>query len=201
VKRRVQFPGATAYKDRHGKRRWRFRKGRFSTELGKEYGSDEFVERYEAAVQGHKTRGLIGADRTVSGSLSGLIASYYRSPAFLGLADSTKSTYRGIIEPLREKHGTKRVTHLERRHVIGLLAEKADTPNAANNLRKRLRQLLDHAVDLGWIRHNPAKTVRAYKVPAGGHHAWDEGEIAQFLPELPASMRSSSVGPIFGQTA
>jgi integrase len=97
------------------------------------------------------------------------------------LADGTKTSYRGIIEPLREKHGTKRVSHLERRHVIALLAKKAETPNAANNLRKRLRQLLDHAIDLGWITHNPAKTVKPYKVPSGGHHAWDEGEISRFF--------------------
>ncbi|SDF16043.1 hypothetical protein SAMN04488105_113161 [Salipiger thiooxidans] len=74
MKRRKQFPGATAYFDRHGKRRWRFRKGGFSAELGSDYGSEDFVRRYEDAVNGHKTRGLIGADRTKPYSASQLVA-------------------------------------------------------------------------------------------------------------------------------
>ena len=49
MKRRRQFPGATPYTDRHGRRRWRYRAKGFSAELGTDYGSDDFVARYEAA--------------------------------------------------------------------------------------------------------------------------------------------------------
>lgn len=42
---RREFPGATAYRDRHGARRWRYRKGAFSVELGRDYGSPDFVRR------------------------------------------------------------------------------------------------------------------------------------------------------------
>ena len=53
MKRKRQFPGATAYTDRFGIRRWRYRApgiaGR-SFSLGTDYGSDEFTRRYEAAV-------------------------------------------------------------------------------------------------------------------------------------------------------
>ena len=64
---------------------------------------------------------------------------------------------------------------------MDLLAEKSDTPNAANNLRKRLIQLLDHAIALEWRTDNPAKAVKPYAIESGGHHAWDEGEIARFF--------------------
>jgi hypothetical protein len=40
------------------------------------------VARYEAAIAGQRVRGFVGASKTVPGSLSALIASYYRSPAF-----------------------------------------------------------------------------------------------------------------------
>lgn len=72
MRRRKQFPGATAYFDRHGKRRWRFRKGGFSAELGRDYGTDEFVRRYEDAVNGHTTQGWSG--RTEPDSVSQLVA-------------------------------------------------------------------------------------------------------------------------------
>jgi integrase len=73
------------------------------------------------------------------------------------------------------------VNRLERRNVMGFLAEKSETPSAANNLRKRLAQLLDHAIALDWIKANPARLTKAYKVEGQGFHAWDEGEIARFF--------------------
>lgn len=181
MKHRKQYPGASPYTDRHGRRRWRFRKGGFAAELGTDYGSDDFQRRYEAALEGHRTRGLVGVERTRPGSVSALVASYYRSPDFLGLSDSTKRTYRGVIERFRQEHGDKPLKLMQRRHVQNILAEKAETPAAANNLRKRLITLLDHAVSLDWRPDNPARATKPYRLDSGGHHTWDEGEIARFF--------------------
>jgi integrase len=183
MKQKRQFPGASPYTDRHGQRRWRYRKGVFSHELGTDYGSTEFVQRYEAALLEHRTGRKAGAGvaTTIPGSVNDLVASWYQSPEWSGLADLTKKTYRGIVEPFRQKHGDKPVNRLERRHVMGFLAEKSDTPSAANNLRKRLGQLLDHAIALDWIKANPARLTKAYKITGEGFHAWDEGEIARFF--------------------
>jgi hypothetical protein len=57
-----QFPGATAYFDRHGARRWRYRAKGFAVELGRDYGSDEFVARYEAALKRQRLKGQVGKD-------------------------------------------------------------------------------------------------------------------------------------------
>lgn len=183
MKQKRQFPGASPYADRHGQRRWRYRKGGFSRELGTDYGSTEFVQRYESALLEHRTgkKAGAGAASTIPGSVNDLVASWYQSPEWSGLADLTKKTYRGLVEPFRQKHGDKPVNRLERRHVMGFLAEKSDTPSAANNLRKRLGQLLDHAVALDWIKSNPARLTKAYKITGDGFHAWDEGEIARFF--------------------
>lgn len=181
MKYKCQFPHAKPYTDCRGRRRWRFRKGGFSAELGTKYGSDEFIMRYEAAVEGHRVRGLIGAERTTPGSVSALVASYYRSPGFLGLSDSTKRTYRGMIEKFRQEHGDKPVKLMQRRHVQKILADRAGTPSAANNLRKRLIALLDHAVSLDWRLDNPARATKPYKIEGSGLHTWDEGEIARFF--------------------
>jgi integrase len=178
-----QFPEAKSYRDRHGRTRWRYRNKGFSRELGTDFGSDEFKRRYaeaEAECRGRRKAGA-GADRTIPGSLSDLVASYYKSPEWRGIGESTKRTYRGPIEKLRAKHGDKPISGLERRHVMAILAEKAETPAAANNLRKRFAQLLDHAIALDWIKTNPARLVKPYKIESGGYHTWDEGELARFF--------------------
>ncbi|UES39334.1 site-specific integrase [Roseibium aggregatum] len=173
-----KYPGAKPYFDRHGKMRWRVWSHGKRHELGTNYGSDEFILRYEAAFN---SKPAIGVDRTIPGSLSDLIVAFYKSPLFRGLSPSTIRTYRSHLEPLRAKHGDKPVNRLERRHVMKMLAEKADTPSAANNLRKRLIQILDHAIALDWIKMNPAKATKPYKVSGGGFHTWDEGEIKRFF--------------------
>jgi integrase len=181
--KRSRFPEAKSYRDRHGRTRWRYRHKGFSRDLGTDFGSDEFKRRYaeaEAECRGRRKAGA-GADRTIPGSLSDLVASYYKSPEWRSIGESTKRTYRGPIEKLRKMHGDKPIAHLGRAHVMAILAEKADTPSAANNLRKRLAQLLDHAIALDWIKVNPARLVKPYRIEGGGYHAWDEGEIARFF--------------------
>lgn len=183
--RRGPFPHASAYRDRHGRTRWRYRRdgGAWSRQLGTDYGSEEFRRRYaeaEAEYLGQRREGA-GAARTVPGSFAALVVEAYRTPWWRGLSTTTQRTYRGVIEPFRAAHGEKPVAALQRRHVARFLAEKADTPAAANNLRKRLAQLLDVAIDLDWITVNPARLVRPYKVPGDGFHTWDEGEIARFF--------------------
>lgn len=181
MKRNTKFPGASSYTDRHGKRRWRFRRDGFQAELGTEYGSDDFIRRYEAAEIGSKTKGMIGAERTIPGSVNALVASWYRTPDFLDLADSTRAVYRGIIEPFRMKYGNLPVRQMRRKDVQKIMADKAETPAAANNLRKRLIQLLDHAIAQEWRADNPARATKPYRNTGKGFHSWDEGEIEQFF--------------------
>ncbi|WP_417587411.1 tyrosine-type recombinase/integrase [Pararhodobacter oceanensis] len=181
MKHRKQYPGASPYTDARGKRRWRYRKNGKSFELGTNYGSAEFVQRYEAAVQGAKIKGMIGADRITPGTINDLVARYY-VVAFAGdrLSPSTKASYRGIIEKFREAHGHRPVATLKPHIIETLIAQKADTPNAANNFRKRLAQLLDHAVKLEWLTVNPARQTKPLEIAGGGHHTWTEAEISRF---------------------
>lgn len=182
--KRTGFPHAKHYHDHRGRMRWRYRPGKgFSAELGTAYGSDEFKRRYadaEAEFLGRSTRGA-GAERTRPGSVSDLVASFYKSPQWRGLSESTHRTYKGPIENFRAEFGDLLVSSLQRRNVAMILARKAETPAASNNLRKRLMQLLDHAIELDWITVNPAKLVKPYKIGGEGFHAWDEGEIARFF--------------------
>lgn len=170
-----KYPNARPYRDRHGKRRWRYRKKGFTAELGPEYGGDEFERRYQLAIDHQRP----GAARTIPGTLNDLVVQFYRLH-FPNLEESTRKDYRAVIEPLRERHGHKRISHLKVPHVMAIKAEMSDTPQQANKTLKRLSQLVDLAVKLEWRTDNPVKAVDHYRSASSGFHTWEESEIAQF---------------------
>jgi hypothetical protein len=152
------------FKDRHGRTRRYVRRRRFKqVPLPRDPGSAEFMDAYRQALDPKTApRQEIGAERTMPGSIADLVARYYRSPEFVGLKGSTRSTYRSIIEPFRKAHGDKRVAVLKREHVKDMLAKKAATPTAGNNWLKRMRQLMVFAIDIGMRTDDPTSASSHY---------------------------------------
>ncbi len=175
-----EFPGVTGYFDRHRKRRFRFRKKGFSTEIHGEYGSPEFRRNYERALSGFKSQ-EIGAPATKRGTINALAVSYYKSPEFVSLKDSTKLTYRREIERLREDHGHRLVKQMKRQHVVKLLEPLTDRPSARNNRLRMLKMLLNHAVEIGWRSSNPTAGIKKMRTNAHGFHTWTEDELQKFF--------------------
>ena len=52
---------------------------------------------------------------------------------------------------------------LQRAHIKAMIGAKAGTPEAANNLLKVLRVLLDYGVDIEMIAGNPALGIKRYR--------------------------------------
>lgn len=177
--------------DRHGKRRVRFRKNGYSTYLTGTPWSADFMQQYAAALDGVTLqKRMIGANRTRPGSFDALCVAYYRSPEFLSLKDSTKQTYRGVIERFRKKHGRKRVAQLTRKHVKALIGEMEATPAAGNRLLSILQILLDVAMDHEMINRNPARGVKGFRKKTEGFHSWTDAEILQFESTHPKGSRA-----------
>ena len=169
------------YVDRHGRPRWYLRRrGWPNFPLPGLPWSPEFMAAYEAALNGQERRVEIGASRTKAGSVSALIVKFYRSAEWAGLASSTQTTYRGILERFRSEHGDKPVALLQRENVRTILAKKAATPHAANNLRKLIRLLMRFAVEEGWRRDDPTNDVKAVRVRSNGFYTWTEDDIEAF---------------------
>src|SRR5262249_25045995 len=159
--------------DRHGKRRVRFRKGGVSRYLPGIPWADDFMRQYGAVLDPASNIGASG--RTTPGSFNALIVSYYRTD-FRRHKPSTQRLWRNIIERFRAEHGSKPVARLQRKHVKDIIAAKAATPQAANNLLKVLRVLLHHAVDIEMITSNPALGVKRYESHGDGFHTWTENQ-------------------------
>jgi integrase len=180
-RRRWLPDNVTTYRDRHGKARYRFRKrGVAPYTFRHSPGTAEFMAEYEAARTGQHDK----PERFAAFTYDALIASYYRTPKWLEMRDSSQKTYRGIIERFRAKNGSKDVRQVTAGAIDNKLSKMAATPAAANNLRKALNRLHRHAIKLGWRTDNPVAVTDAFKA-GKGWHAWTEPEIAAFQAAWP----------------
>jgi integrase len=181
--------GVTMFFDRHGKRRVRGRRNGLSYYFKSELGTEAWELEYQRWKAGASPIGEIGAKRTKPGSISALVVKLYRSAEWANLSDATKATYRGIIERFRVEHGEKPVSQLERRHIRDMIAKKAATPAAANNLLRMIKMLMRFAIEEEWRRDDPTIGVKTIRSKSNGFHTWTEDEISAFKKRWPIGTR------------
>jgi len=173
-------PYCQGFVDRLGKARWYFRKPGFSRiPLPGLPWSPEFMAAYEDAKVGERAK--VGKSKTIPGTISAVIASYYESPDYKGLSTSTRGTYRNMLERVRADHGDKRIAKLERKHIKRMMGDKAETPEAANNILRTFRLIIRQAIEMGLRRDDPTTGVKKLRTNSKGFTTWEEEHIAQFL--------------------
>lgn len=175
----------TAFYDRHGKERFRYRHGRVSRYIRGPYNSPEFKADLEAAKQDRPTM-----PRAALGTVSELVARYYGSATFQQAGETRQRVVRGILESFRAEFGKDLVASFRFDHIEAILLAKAKKrqdgkrmvggPVAAASLHKQLKRLFRYAVKVGMIATNPAEIAETVKPPKGGHHPWSEPEIAAY---------------------
>jgi len=184
--------------DRHGKPRFYFRRPGFkSMPLPGLPWSPEFMASYETAMAGQPAQ--IGAAKVKPGTMRALAVSYYGSIGFRSMKESTQSVYRNIIDKFcRETdkdgkpHADKNAATIKREHVVKLMAGRAEQPESANGLRKVLRAMMQHAVEIGLRADDPTQDVRAIRVKSDGFHSWTDDEIAQFEAKAPGRIEAAA---------
>jgi integrase len=148
------------------------------------------MQVYQSALGAQpQCKAEIGAGRTKPGTMNAAIVSFYKSASYQALRPETKSTYKSVLEGFRAKHGDKGIATLQRRHILNLLAEKADHPAAQRHLLKMLKLLLNHALEQEWRPDNPALAIKL-RYKSDGFHTWSEAEIAQFEMKHPIGTKS-----------
>jgi integrase len=179
-----KFPRyVTEFLDSRGKWRLRFRrKGQATFYFKTRYPSDAFWDEYNACLKGEAAPHIEpGSGRAKHGTIDDLVTRFYRSPGWQGMTkESSRKTYRSIIERFRAKHGAKPVAAVKVEHLDAILGSMKATPAAANNLRKVLRRLFAYAVKIGLRADNPALLTDCFKIESTGFHTWTEQEIEQF---------------------
>lgn len=135
-------------------------------------------------------------------SWSALMVSYRASDRWTSLKPRTRADYEKVMDYLLEKIGSRDVKSLTRADVIS--AQKANTHRTrfANYIPQMLVVLCEHAIDLGWIKSNPAKGVRALKTPVERqreHLPWPDWAVEKFraeAAELPGLIFEMGVGSV-----
>lgn len=179
-------PHVYEWTDRHGKKRYRFkRRGYPSYSFRAKPGSPEFLSEIAVVDTLRPTRAK-SSRPVIQGSFDDLCQRYYASTRWLGLEESTRKVRRGIIERFRDRkdkndrrYGDRPVALATVAGLDRILGNMSATPQAANNLRKVLKLLFAFAVKLGWRADNPAAFTDGFK-RGKGFHTWTEEEIETY---------------------
>jgi integrase len=168
------------YIDRHDRPRFYLRRpGHRKVPLPGLPWSPEFMAAREAALKGEWGKQEIGAKRTVEGTVSAALVTYYGSQAFEGLAPLTQQNRRAILEGFRAEHGDKRVGLMPAdvlQHIVG-----KKTPAAQRNFRKAMRGFVDHCVAEGMIKTDPLAGLKLSKMKkTRGHPTWTEDDVGRY---------------------
>jgi len=120
----------------------------------------------------------IGASRTGPGTIDALCVTFYKSTAWEALAESSRSTFRPIIEKLRAKDGTKWVSGLRPEHIAAILDQIAK-PTAKHKMLNVLRLLMAAAIP-SLRKDDPTAGIKVKMPKSKGWHSWTDEEIAQY---------------------
>ena len=195
-RKKKRYPNVSSFTDRHGKRRWRWRKAGHPTfYFTCPPDTPGFSEELKQAESGVRIKP--GEGRAIPRSVADLAARYYGSPNHIGTSERDRHRRRLILDPFVQDFGRDMVANWRWDHIEAVIARKLEKrqdakgraiggPVAAHSLRKQLMRLFSYAVRLGWIAENPVAMSEQVKVPkTGGYHTWTEAEIAQYQAAHP----------------
>jgi integrase len=202
----IEFPGAGAYKDRHGKIRWRFRRGPRTVQLPGDPAENEmFKAAYLAAVEGRPAPVLAAVVQLPTASPPRSFKAAWRllrteDPEWKALGPDIKTAQTRIaehflmmevVEGEGVRFGDVEVAFLKRKHVKALLtrtSEKSIDPDserprggkhAAAHLLRVIRKLVIIALDQEWIENDPTYKVK-YRPEFKGWKAWPDEMLDKF---------------------
>ncbi len=219
--RKEKLPAnVTSFLDRHGKRRYRWRKA----------GRTEYFTAHPNSIEGRgeldrMLAGVAAPDRVAHphGSVAWAAARYFASTTFTGSkAPATQRTSRLILDKFVAEFGAQRIADWRFDHVEAVLARAAEKrpapvrtgekpranprmiggPSAAMNLRGELLPFFDYAFKLlGIEKQNPVAQASGVAVPRGGFHPWTDPEIEQYRQRWPMGTQARLAAEIILWTA
>jgi integrase len=188
-------PFASPYKDRHGKERWRFRRGKLTKALPGAPGETRFEEAYQDALNGKAPAAQVvrhpnhALPRTLKAAWR--LATSANNMEWRRLKQSSKDLYIDRAERFLEmesspgrKYADAPVADLRRRHVKAILGGMADKPHAAYDVLVVLRKMILVALDEEWIETDPTHRIK-YRPETKGWRAWTDAERAAFEARWP----------------
>ncbi|CCE11551.1 putative Phage integrase family protein [Bradyrhizobium sp. STM 3843] len=154
--------------------------------------SPEFMAAYEAA----KARGdrvgpvIIGASRTMPGTVNAALVKYYSSDEFKNMTKDVRQQNRGYLEKWRATRGDKKLRGWKHEHVQGFIG-KLTTPYAQRNNLRALRHFARWAKRERLLDVDPTTDIEKAKiVKTGGFRVWTEAEFKTYVAKHPIGTKA-----------
>lgn len=144
-------------------------------------GTADFAAEYARLMKGTLP--------TPSRTIKKLIAHYLASPKWAKLARNTQKSYRRHFTYFEETIGTIDPATIRRVHVLEMRDSLADRPTDASRKVGALSVLMEHAIDIDWIKKangNPAKDVRKLAGLRPPREPWPADKIEAFREKADA---------------
>jgi integrase len=171
--------------DHTGKLRTYYRHTRPATPLPGLSWSVEFMAAYDAAkaCAGRDKPIVIGAARTIAGSLDAALVKYYASEDFTSMPKDTRANNRAYLEKWRggDDRGKRPLHQMQHKHVQAYVNKQAGF-YAQRNVLRAIRCFTKFCLRTFLIDNDPAAAVvKAKKVGTGGFRAWTEAEVDKYI--------------------
>lgn len=152
-----------------------------------EYGSDEFMAAYNAAVAGEPLPSAKGPDPR---SLEWLIARYRDTGSWQALSAATRRQRENIFKHVIAKAGAQPFKAITKATVVAGRERRAATPAQARNFLDAMRGLFRWALDAGMVDVDPTAGVKNPARPKGdGFPVWTEDDVDRYERRWPAGTK------------
>ena len=192
------YPYARPWKDRHGRVRWRFRKGTRTVYLDGKPGEPSFLASYDAALAG-RAKPKATVTRIATGAAprtfrAAWIAYQKTSPEWKAAEDCTRIRDGRIADAFLQQRVVKSapdvwadipVADLKRRHLKALIASMSDRPHAARRWLIVIRKMIAAALDEESIESDAAHRLKYRPPPTTGWRGWTDAERSKFEQRWP----------------
>ncbi|MES2301896.1 MAG: tyrosine-type recombinase/integrase [Pseudomonadota bacterium] len=210
--RKEKLPAnVSSFVDRHGKRRYRWRKCGRQRYFVAHPNSPEGGDELQAFLADTQAPAIVQASH---GTVAWAAQRYFASATFRGGKNAqTERTARLILDKFVGDYGKYRIADWRFDHIEAVLMQAAAKrpndkgrmiggPSAANNLRRELKTFFDYAIKLLRIeRTNPVDQAAPIAVPRRGFHTWTEDEIEKFRAHWAVGTKARLALEIFLWTA
>ena len=185
---RPRLPYLWRQRTRHGRLAWYFARERNKRiRIYGDYGSPEFMEAYQAALNGtaptRRTKAAVY-------SLAWLIEQYRDSSAWNALALATRKNRENHFRQVCKTAGDKPHRAIDRAAIIAGLDRRAKTPNQARNFLDAMKGLLKWAKEKNHRPDDPTERISNPKRSTGeGFPIWTENDVDRYYAKWPLGTR------------
>ncbi|MQW69775.1 tyrosine-type recombinase/integrase [Sinorhizobium medicae] len=182
------YPYVSSFQDRHGKTRWRFRKGKIDKNVPGEPHTPEFDAAYEAIVN-RRTPASVTVLKEVClpRSLKHAYQLLRKTEKWQALSPKSQGIYSREIEKMLDKTlnggeiGNGPLDQLKRSHVKQILQLYSETPHLQRTILIAINKLIMVGINEEWITADPTYKLSAdYDPETDGHPPWTIEQMEQF---------------------